>query len=120
VGGNEAFWKMHDELFDDQKAFARGSQDFVKAATERIGIDHDELWRHIKTRSIWERIHENVEEGHAAGVKGTPTMFIDGRRMNKWGDSNFWRYLLQQEATPAKPRPAPATRPTSRPATRAS
>jgi len=117
VGGNEAFWKMHDELFDKPKEFARQSTEFVQAATQRIGVDHDQLWRYIRTTSIWNRIRENVDQGHAVGVKGTPTMFFDGRKMDKWGDANFWRYLLRQEATPPEPTPPPATGPASPPTT---
>ncbi|NMC05442.1 MAG: AGE family epimerase/isomerase, partial [Candidatus Lokiarchaeota archaeon] len=37
--GDEAFWKMYDELFSHQAEFAKGAQAFVKEATARAGID---------------------------------------------------------------------------------
>jgi protein-disulfide isomerase len=115
VGGNEAFWKMHDELFENPKGFASHGQEFVKEATARIGIDHDELWSNIRTRSIWERIRGNADQGNALEVKATPTLFFDGRRMAKWGDRLIWKYLLEHgsgEAAPAsQPSDSSATAP---------
>ncbi|HPD29056.1 MAG TPA: vitamin K epoxide reductase family protein [Phycisphaerae bacterium] len=110
LGGNETFWKMHDELFRDPEGFAKRSTEYVKQACEKLGIDHDALWKQIKTYGIWDRIRSNVGQGSALGVNATPTLFFDGRRMAGWGDRHTWRFLV--ESPPSKtPHAVPATYP---------
>jgi len=108
VGGDDAFWQMHDEIFADPDGFSRSSQTFVKEACERMGIDHDLLWEEIRTRGIWERIRASASLGNAIGVKSTPTLFFDGRRLAAWGDQHTWRFLLGAGMTPTT---ASATQP---------
>ncbi len=117
VGGNDAFWEMHDALFQDPKAF---SEKFVKEVAGRIGVDNKEFWGQFRRSSSWNQIYEHVEQGKALGVKATPTLFFDGRRLTKWGDKHTWQYLLEVvEGQDPKPRPAttrPGTQPASQPA----
>jgi hypothetical protein len=124
LGGPEAFWKMHDELFRDPDAFAKSPEDYVKQACEKLKLDNDALWQKIKTFTIWERIRINAGQGNAVGVESTPTFFVDGRLMTAWGDKHAWRFLLEgtpsTETQPAgrTPTSGPSSRraPTSRPA----
>lgn len=95
LGGNEAFWKMHDELFRDPEGFAKSSTEYVRQACENLGIDNDRLWKQIKTYGIWDRIRSNAGQGSALDVKATPTLFFDGRRMAGWGDRHTWRFLVE-------------------------
>lgn len=110
LGGNEAFWKMHDELFRDPEAFAKGSIEYVKHACEKLGMDNDALWQQIRTHGIWNRIRSNAGQGSALGVKATPTLFFDGRRMGGWGDRHTWRFLVESPASET-PHAIPATYP---------
>ncbi len=100
LGGNEAFWKMHDELFRDPDGFARGVTEYTTQACQKLGLDHDALMRHIKTYAIWERIRVNTGQGAALDVQATPTVFFDGRRMSGWGDRHTWRLLVESPASP--------------------
>lgn len=122
VGGEEAFWRMYDELFAHQAEFAKSPKEFVKAACERIGISNDELWQKINTKSVWNRVNQHTEQAARNGVDGTPTVFYDGRKVAGWANSKFWDFIMWREAqgagtTPA-PQPAPqATQPAAPPAT---
>jgi len=119
VSGNDAFWKMHDELFADPKAVAKNPLGFVKEASARIGIDHDKLWKRINSRSAWNRIYENIEQGHALDIDSTPIMFFDGRKLRPWGDRMFWKYLLRvapkEKASTSSANAQPASGPADRP-----
>ncbi len=94
VAGNEAFWTMHDELFEEQKKL---SAERLFELAEKLGVTRDTMREYIGRRSTWDRIHAHVEQARALGIRETPTMFFDGRQMSGWGDRHFWRYLLSDE-----------------------
>lgn len=108
IGGNGAFWDMHDALFAQPKKFGT---DFVKRVAGEIGVDNDEFWTLFKRTSSWQKIYDHVEQGHAIEVKGTPALFFDGRRMKAWGDEHTWRFMLETDAPPPPSTTKPATQP---------
>jgi Na+/H+ antiporter NhaA len=73
----DAFWEMHDLLFQHQDAL--GPSDLMEYAGQ-LGLDverfTDELQRHTHTT----RVAEDVDSADLSGVTGTPTFFINGRR----------------------------------------
>ncbi|GMU21662.1 MAG: hypothetical protein AMXMBFR13_17520 [Phycisphaerae bacterium] len=121
VGGEEAFWKMFDELYANAGEFAKAAQPWVKNACEKLGIDHTALWRHINTRSAWKRIREHADQGNTVGVNSTPVVYYDGRKVGGWANSKFWDFLMYRDQQQPATRPAAAreaTRPAAAPATR--
>jgi protein-disulfide isomerase len=69
------FWDMHELLFHRQKALK--DDDLQRHATELeldvARFDQDRFGSHVLRR-----IRRDVESGMASGVRGTPTLFIDG------------------------------------------
>jgi protein-disulfide isomerase len=100
LGGPDMFWKMHDELFRDQAAFARNPEEYVKQACQKLGLSNEEVWKKIKTYAIWEPIRVDEGQGNAVGVNSTPTLFFDGRRMSGWGNRHTWRFLIEGGPVP--------------------
>ena len=72
------FWEFHDLLFknynnlDDQK---------IREIALELGLDQTEFEKKMKDPKITEMIRQDVREGVQAGVRGTPTIFINGRRL---------------------------------------
>ena len=71
------FWEMHDLLFHRQKALA--DADLRRYALE-VGLDLDRFERDRTSLAVRERVEHDVRGGGASGVRGTPTLFIDGIR----------------------------------------
>ncbi len=71
------FWKMHDALFETPHAL---SPDGLEAAAARIGADPADLRRALEARRYRARVEASQTEGRSAGVTGTPTLFVNGRR----------------------------------------
>ncbi len=66
------FWEMHDLLYDNQRFL-------TDADLERYAAQLDvEPWSEIPERVA--RIGVDEESGRASGVRGTPTLFINGVR----------------------------------------
>jgi len=108
VGGNTAFWHAHDYLFAHQKELKNGSLTATVLASE-IGLDAKSVARQLQSSAITERIHTHVEQAAACGVAGTPTIFLNGRRVDKLAVNqlDFWDALASRFWRDAKiPRPA--------------
>jgi Na+/H+ antiporter NhaA len=71
------FWEMHDLLFVHQSAL--GLADLLEYAKD-LQLDVDAFERDLRTRRHARRIARDTGSAVEAGVAGTPTFFIDGRR----------------------------------------
>jgi formate-nitrite transporter family protein len=71
------FWEMHELLFHRQRALE--DEDLRRYAAE-LGLDLARFDRDRSGPGIRQRIERDVASGLASGqVRGTPTLFIDGR-----------------------------------------
>jgi protein-disulfide isomerase len=72
------FWEFHDLLFknynklDDQKI-----QDIAVA----VGLNLEEYEKMKKDPSIQGKVRRDLSDGRRADVRGTPTVFINGKRL---------------------------------------
>lgn len=74
------FWAMHDRLFEGQSEWIRGRRHeevFERYASE-IGLDSEEFADCYDDERGEERTDAANQAARRAGVRGTPTFFIDG------------------------------------------
>jgi protein-disulfide isomerase len=77
AGAQGEFWKMHEYLFQHQKALeAKDLQHYAAA----LGLDPDRFARDHASRDTQVQIDRDLSSGRRSGVQGTPTFFINGRR----------------------------------------
>ena len=81
--GEDAFWKMHDLLYEHQPEWEDAQDDarMLELARE-AGADPDVVAADLDTDRYEEKIKENFMGGVRSGVNGTPTFFINGRRFD--------------------------------------
>lgn len=72
------FWKMHDWLFAHQDTLSR--QTILEEAA-KLGLDRRRLESDLDSGVYEARIEADQEQAKRAGVKGTPTFFINGERV---------------------------------------
>lgn len=80
LGGNDAFWQMHDLLFANQAKF--GQQPYKELASQ-IGLDSEKFEKLRTDPQTMERIRQAAEESTALGVRTTPSVFLDGKRIER-------------------------------------
>ncbi|MDQ6937548.1 MAG: DsbA family protein [Actinomycetota bacterium] len=68
------FWKMHDQLFAHQNRLADADLDGYAAAVGAGGVTGS------AAQPFRAAVESDYRSGVDAGVKATPTLFIDGRR----------------------------------------
>jgi uncharacterized membrane protein len=92
LGGSEAFWKMHDALFQNQDSL--GQKPWSSLA-QGIGLDPAAVAERMGARSGRARIAEDTELGKRLGLSSTPTVYLDGKKMEDWWRLDLWKALVQ-------------------------
>jgi protein-disulfide isomerase len=78
AGAAGRYWDYHDLLFLAQPAFSR--DDLITYA-HRVGLDRTAFSLCLDARRFGPAVEADVAEGRALGVSGTPTFFVNGRRL---------------------------------------
>lgn len=85
------FWEMHDILFENQN---RLDDSAIIDYARKIGLNVNLFEKEFGSNSIVDKVEYDIETGNKAGVRGTPTFFVNGKRFNgNWGDPDFLSYL---------------------------
>jgi len=69
------FWEMHDALFENSPALEL--PDLV-AYARGLKLDEDRFRAEVRSHFYLSRVQLHIESGLRTGVKGTPTLFING------------------------------------------
>ena len=70
------FWEFHDLLFAEQGALAAVD---LKAKAEGLDLDAEAFGECLESGRHYDAVLADVRAGDAAGVSGTPAMFVNGR-----------------------------------------
>jgi protein-disulfide isomerase len=105
------FWPYHDRVFGGQPQWSNsGSADdiFIEYA-EAEGLDVGAFTQCLRSDKYQKEVSESFQLGTSLGVGGTPTLFINGKKINDTPSTRAeWEQLIRQEsggaaATPAAP-----------------
>lgn len=87
------FWEMHDLFFANYNKL--NPQKIDELAAE-AGLELEQLKKDRKDPQLSARIKQDMDEGTAAGVRGTPTIFVNGRLLPERSLNGF-RQLIDDE-----------------------
>ncbi|MCB9733499.1 MAG: thioredoxin domain-containing protein [Deltaproteobacteria bacterium] len=73
------FWEFHDLAFANQKAL---SADDLNGYAKQVGLDEKKFSECVAANKPKAKIEADMAEARAAGVRGTPTIYINGRKFN--------------------------------------
>jgi protein-disulfide isomerase len=95
----DAFWTYHDWIFDKQSDITPENvkdkiQEWAKGTK---GIDAAQLGSCLDSKSTDLEVTKDIADGHALKVDSTPTMFINGRRINSSLDWSTLRSIIDYE-----------------------
>ena len=77
AGNQGKFWQMHDKIFENYRAL---NDDFYAKAAGEIGLDVDKFKTDLTAAEIKALVDQEMKEARANGVRGTPTIFINGKK----------------------------------------
>lgn len=77
------FWEFHDQMFKNQGALDRASlEGYAKAA----GLDVSGFTKALDDHKAAAQVDDDLKLGESVGVQGTPTLFVNGTRVDNAGD----------------------------------
>jgi protein-disulfide isomerase len=80
------FWEMHDQIFAHNHAL---QPDKLKEYAQNIGLDVAKFEVDMKSPEIAAQVQEEMKEGADAEVRGTPTIFVNGKRLQNRSIQGF-------------------------------
>ena len=91
--GEEAFWTMHDILYENQDAL---DIDDLLGYAEAAGADPRIIADDLASGAMRARVRADYRSGVRSGVRGTPAFFVNGRRFTgDWTDADAFIALLR-------------------------
>jgi protein-disulfide isomerase len=102
AGDQGQFWPYHDLLFLAQPAFSR---DDLAGYAERLKLDRGAFVACLDGGTHRDAVSADLAEGRALGVTGTPTFFVNGRKLVGAQPLEVFREAIEQAlADAARPR----------------
>ncbi|GAA2330101.1 DsbA family protein [Dactylosporangium salmoneum] len=77
AAARDAFWPMHDWLFDNQRGINPRQ---LMVGVERLGLPSTEIGDEVGAHLYLDRVRRDLVGGVRSGVGGTPTFFLNGLR----------------------------------------
>jgi protein-disulfide isomerase len=74
------FWEYQDQLF---KNFSKLSDQKMQEIAHQISLDEGQFQKNMNDPKILAKISKDIQDGNKAGVRGTPTVFVNGRLLRQ-------------------------------------
>lgn len=88
------FWPMARLLFANQDAH---TQEGVEKLARKLKLDMDKFRAHLKDVNLAKVLEANKIEGLRAGLKGTPTIYVNGKKYRMRKDERHFRDRIEEE-----------------------
>ena len=84
------FWEFHDLLF---KQYKQINDKKIEEIRTQLGLDAKQFQKVMKAPATMAKIRADAGNGSAAGVRGTPTVFINGKLLKDKSLKGFQRAI---------------------------
>lgn len=91
------FWQAHDALFRETEL----SEDALGRISIELSLELDDLNRCMAAPGTLLKVKEDIALARSLGVTGTPTFFVNGRRVPEYSDGALLRVVEHVLAAPA-------------------
>lgn len=77
AGNQGKYWEFHDALFAAPKLSTKAINDIAV----ELGLNIEQWTKDMNSPQIRQKLGQDLNDAKAAGVTGTPTIFINGTRL---------------------------------------
>lgn len=88
------FWEMHDKLFEEG---VKGGVETFKEYAEEIGLNTEKFNECIDSGKMAEEVAEDLQEGQAAGIRGTPGFIVNGQLISGAQPFSAFKQVIETE-----------------------
>ena len=97
----DKFWEYHDKIFTEQDKIAGKTADVIttqlKTWAQELGLNTAQFNTCLDTSKYQANVDADLNDGRAAGVSGTPTFFINGKRIVGAQPYDSFKALIDSE-----------------------
>jgi len=80
------FWELHDQLYEN---YNRLSDQKIREIAQQVGLDMEKFDQDMKDPELKALVERDFQEGAGAGVRGIPTIFVNGRQLKNRSFEGF-------------------------------
>lgn len=104
AGQQDAFWAMHDKLFGNQSAWSNrvDAEDIFIGYAKDLALDIEKFTSDMDNGDIKDAIKDDQRSGNQALVEGTPTLFLNGQKINNPRSYDKLRQAVRDELNKTK------------------
>lgn len=88
------FWEMHDLMY---AGYPKVSRLIVMGYARKLGLDMNRFTAELDAHKYRARVHAEELQGEDAGVAGTPTFFLNGKKYTESFDATAVAPLIRNE-----------------------
>ena len=94
------FWEMHDILYDKQSEWSSAPQalELFKIYANTLDLNVAKFAKDIESKEIESKILAELREGTQLGVRGTPTFFVNGKKIENPGNLAAFDKIIKEAA----------------------
>jgi protein-disulfide isomerase len=93
------FWEMHDKLFQN---YSQLSRENLSNIAKQVGLNMDKFEKAMQTEAHKGIIDKDLAESQRVGVRGTPSFFVNGRKVMS-RDFDTFKRMIEEALKPGKP-----------------
>jgi protein-disulfide isomerase len=100
------FWEMHDMLYENQNAWSANPKSLTvfEGYAQRLGLNVTQFRKDFGSSAVNDRINADIIEfDKTKQEKGTPTFFLDGKKIKPTSLDEFSKLIDQAIADKQKP-----------------
>lgn len=98
AGRQGKYWEMHNILFENQRDWGEKQAPDPKIFenyARKIGLDMDKYKNDIASQELKDRIERDRKEGQKLGLSGTPSFYLNGKKIENPRGYEDFKALIQ-------------------------
>jgi protein-disulfide isomerase len=119
------FWQMHDLLYEQNEIYyesnettnnwigASNPQSFFDQYATQLGLNVTKFNQDYNSNQVDQTINADMAAGNKLGIDGTPTFFLDGKKISVGESVTQFQSLINAAIAKQTGSPSPTTSPTS-------
>jgi protein-disulfide isomerase len=95
AGMQGKYWEMHKVLFQNQRALG---PEQLKEYAKQVGLDVPKWEKDMNSAAVTDQVNSDMREAQAAEVRGTPSIFVNGKRLQTRSVEGFQAAIDEAKA----------------------
>ena len=89
------FFQMVDLIYSQQEKWSNlpNSKDYFVGLAKQLKLDHKKFASDMDSADVKKKVNDDLAEGNKAGIRSTPTFFLNGKKLDNISVDQFKKLL---------------------------